>query len=82
MSKIEHHSWKETRVLGRLYLLHLILQAGGVPNSIGTCTTCMHARVLNRVRLFAILWTVAHQAPVSMGFFQASVLEWVAISFS
>ena len=82
VSKIEHHSWKDTRVLGRLYLLHLILQAGGVPNSIGTCTTCMHARVLNRVRLFAILWTVAHQAPVSMGFFQASVLEWVAISFS
>ena len=25
-------------------------------------------------------WTVAYQAPPSMGFFQASVLEWVAIS--
>ena len=27
-------------------------------------------------------WTVAHQAPLSMGFFQARILEWVAISFS
>ena len=29
-----------------------------------------------------ILWTVARQAPLSMGFFQARMLEWVAISFS
>ena len=28
------------------------------------------------------LWTVAYQAPLSTGFFQASLLEWVAISFS
>ena len=27
-------------------------------------------------------WTVAYQAPLSMGFFQAIVLEWIAISFS
>ena len=27
-------------------------------------------------------WTVAHQAPLSMGFFQARILEWVVISFS
>ena len=27
-------------------------------------------------------WTVAYQALLSMGFFQARVLEWVAISFS
>ena len=26
-------------------------------------------------------WSVAHQAPLSMGFFQAGVLEWVSISF-
>ena len=37
---------------------------------------------LSRVRLFATPWTIAHQAPPSMGFFQARVLEWVAISFS
>ena len=27
-------------------------------------------------------WTVAHQAPLSMGISQARILEWVAISFS
>ena len=27
-------------------------------------------------------WTVASQAPLSMGFFQARILEWVAIPFS
>ena len=27
----------------------------------------------------ATSWTAAHQAPVSMRFFQASILEWVAI---
>ena len=37
---------------------------------------------LSRVRLFATPWTVAHQAPLSMGIFQARVLESVAISFS
>ena len=38
---------------------------------------------LSRVRLFAIPWTVAYQAPLSVhGIFQARVLEWVAISFS
>ena len=34
---------------------------------------------LNSVQHFATPWTVAHQAPLSMGFFQAKVLEWVAI---
>ena len=26
-------------------------------------------------------WTIAKQAPLSMGIFQARILEWVAISF-
>ena len=37
---------------------------------------------LSRVRLFATPWSAAYQAPLSMGFFQASVLEWGAIAFS
>ena len=37
---------------------------------------------LSHVRLFATPWTVAYQAPPSMRFFQARVLEWIAISFS
>ena len=28
------------------------------------------------------LWTIAFQAPLSMGFFQARILDWVAIFFS
>ena len=42
-------------------------------------TQVMHARSFSCVRLFATLWTVAHQAPLSMGFFQSRILEWVAI---
>ena len=34
------------------------------------------------VWLFATLWTVAHQAPLSMVILQARILEWVAIPFS
>ena len=37
---------------------------------------------LGRVRLLATPWIAAYQAPPSMGFFQARVLEWGAISFS
>ena len=42
----------------------------------------MKAKSLSLVRLLATLWTAAHQAPPSMGFFQARVLEWGAIAFS
>ena len=35
---------------------------------------------LSGVRLFATPWTVARQAPLSMGILQARILEWVAIS--
>ena len=34
------------------------------------------------VRLLVTPWTAAYQAPPSMGFFQARVLEWGAIGFS
>ena len=34
------------------------------------------------VQLFATLWTVAFQAPLSMGILQARILEWVGIPFS
>ena len=37
---------------------------------------------LSRVRLFVTPWTVACQAPLSTGFFQPRILEWVAISSS
>ena len=31
---------------------------------------------------FSTSWTVAHQAPLSIGILQARILEWVSISFS
>ena len=44
--------------------------------------TLFGAQLLSHVRFFATPWTVAHQAPLSMGFSQARVLEWAAISSS
>ena len=36
----------------------------------------------SRALLFATLWTEARQAPLSMGFFQAIILEWVSMPSS
>ena len=36
---------------------------------------------LNHVQLFVTPWTVDYQGLLSMGIFQARILEWVAISF-
>ena len=36
----------------------------------------------SHVQFFATPWTVAHQAPLSMGFSQQGYWEWVTISFS
>ena len=36
----------------------------------------------SHVRLCVTLWTVACQAPLSMGILQVRILEWTAISFS
>ena len=36
---------------------------------------------ISRIRLFATPWTVARQAPPSMGILQARILEWVAMHF-
>ena len=44
------------------------------------CFVCVC--VLRYSRLSVTLWTVAHQAPLSMGFFQARTLAWVVISSS
>ena len=42
----------------------------------------LHVCMLSRfscVQLFVTFWTVALQAPLSMGFLQARILEWVAV---
>ena len=45
-------------------------------------SACLYAQLLSCVRLFETLWTVAHQASLSMGFSRQRILEWVAISSS
>ena len=39
------------------------------------------AQLLSHVQLFETPWTVAHQAPLSMGILQARILKWVAVLF-
>ena len=47
------------------------------------CThVCVCTCALCHIRLFATPWTVAHQGPLSMGFFQAKTLQWDIISYS
>ena len=38
--------------------------------------------LLSHVQLFATLWTIAHQAPLSRGILQARMWGWVAIPLS
>ena len=38
--------------------------------------------LLSHVQLFVTLWTIARQAPLSMGILQARILEWVSMSSS
>ena len=40
------------------------------------------AQSLSRAQLFVTPWTVAHQAPLSIGILQTRILEWVAMSSS
>ena len=42
-------------------------------NQLSVCVLCFSC-----VRLFATPWTVAPQAPLSMGILQARILDWVA----
>ena len=38
--------------------------------------------MVGRIGLFVTLWTIAHQAPLSMGILQGRILEWVAMPSS
>ena len=49
---------------------------GGIFRHVSVCLSLSH------VRLFVTPWTVAHQAPLSMGFLQTRILDWVSYPFS
>ena len=69
-------SWKlPDRPSQSLYLSSLRILLHWLPLCIEVCV-CSH------VRLFANLWTVAHQAPLSMEFSVHGILAWIAISHS
>ena len=53
-----------------------------IENMVPSVELPVKVKSLSHVRLFVTPWTVAYQAPLSMGFFQARVLEWAAIFFS
>ena len=42
---------------------------------------CACVYMLSHVQFFAILWTVAHQAPLSMGFSRQEYWKWSRLSF-
>ena len=42
----------------------------------------MFCAMLSHVQLFATPWTVACQAPLTMGILQEGILEWVAMTSS
>ena len=52
---------------------HFFLQCMKVKSESEVAQSCL---------TLATPWTAAYQAPPSMGFFQARVLEWSAIAFS
>ena len=57
-------------------------QTRTIHQMIQACDQYYMLSCFSHVWLFPIPWTVACQAPLSMGFSQARILEWVAISFS
>ena len=69
--------WK-TPSKGVLILILILIQRGVLIFSTHRYA-CLHAKSLQSC---PTLWTVACQAPLSMGILQARILEWVAISFS
>ena len=75
-------SWPRDRthvscIAGRFFTVWPTREVLGVSN-VCVCVCVSRSVVSNS----GIPWTVARQAPLSMGILQARILEWVAISFS
>ena len=66
-------------------MLSMVVLVSAIRHSESAICIHMWACVLSlfsRVQLFATLWTVACQAPLSMEFSKQEYWEWVTISFS
>ena len=64
-----------------LYLPALVISIWS-PVCVCVCLYVYDVQLLSCVQLFVTPWTLTRQAPLSMGFFQARMLECIAISFS
>ena len=51
---------------------------GASQEALPWCVLSLHAKLLGHTWLWATPWTVAHQAPLSVGILQARMLAWVA----
>ena len=47
---------------------HELIQSKQQPYEVDSVIVCMYAKLLSCFRLFATLWTVTYQTPLSMGF--------------
>ena len=62
------------------FLTFIYLAALGLSCSMWDLVPC--AQSLSHVRFFVTSWTIACQAPLSIGILQARILDWVSISSS
>ena len=62
-----------------MQVAELSLRPDGPPSPLSLISS---VQSLSCVRLFVTPWTVAHQAPLSLGILQARILEWVAMPSS
>ena len=66
LSQPTEDSFAFVTILSKLHDLQNFLQ--DLKPCLDVACVCVHAQSLSRVRLFATVWTVACQAPLSMGF--------------
>ena len=66
LSQPTEDSFAFVTILSKLHDLQSFLQ--DLKPCLDVACVCMHAQSFSRVRLFATLWTVARQPPLSIGF--------------
>ena len=66
-----------------VYLIYNVMLVSGIQQSdSGVYIYSCKLSLFSHVQLFVTLWTVAHQAPLSMGILQARILDCVAMPSS
>ena len=76
-------SWTEVRLLTyQLCTNPSEMTALGRKGVLIRCRRACLPSCFRCLQFFATLWTVAHQAPLSMGTLQARILEWAAVPSS